>query len=351
MLKKILAILLICLLLCGCGADDILDAIDDKLPEKTYTEGDVSITLPNSFKNFSSRDMAEGKDFLFANDEMGITGTREDKETLYDLFGEMDAEGYANLIAELYELDTTAEKKKGYWYFTYEQEIDGEDYTYLAVIHETTGDYWNIQVYCKSADFEENEDTMWDYATDIEITDRGSDKADDDEPAKEEDPTEVVTPAETEPVETEPAETEPEEEAGVEGGLYTIDLPDDFLDYSNTTLGSSYGFMYMNDEIGVIGIQENKEELFLYFDEMDIQGYADLIAELYELENPAQQKDGFWTVSYTDDSTGVGYTYVGVFYETETDFWHVQAYCLTEQYEQLGDDIWSYITSVEFAEN
>ena len=121
-MRKILVVLLACILLCGCSVDDILD----KLPEKTYEHGDVSITLPNSFMDYSSQDMAEGKDFLFANSEMGIAGVREDKKELYEAFGEMDAEGYANLIAELYELDASAAEKDGHWSFTYEQEIDGK---------------------------------------------------------------------------------------------------------------------------------------------------------------------------------------------------------------------------------
>ena len=164
-MRKILVVLLACILLCGCSVDNILD----KLPEKTYEHGDVSITLPNSFMDYSSQDMAEGKDFLFANSEMGIAGVREDKKELYEAFGEMDAEGYANLIAELYELDASAAEKDGHWSFTYEQEIDGEMWTYLCVFHETSTDYWNVQVYCKTSVFEDNEDTMWKYGTSVKF--------------------------------------------------------------------------------------------------------------------------------------------------------------------------------------
>lgn len=344
MFKKMTIILLVCVLLCGCSMGDI----EDKLPKKTYTQGDVSIELPTTFKNYSSQNMAEGKDFLFANNEIGITGVKESKEVIYETFEVKDLEGYANLIAEVYELDTTASKIKGYWSFTYEQEVDGKDYTYLCVFHETSSDYWNIQAYCETSEFEEMEDTLWDYATEIEIADNGNGD-------KKKDPTEAEPteedPTEADPTEAEPTETDPEDPTEAEQGVVTIDIPDDFLDYSNTTLASGYAFMYANEDIGIIGVQENKEELYLYFEEMDLEGYANLIAELYALENPAEEKDGFWTVSYTDDSTGISFTYIGVFYETEADFWHIQAYCMTEQYEEFADDIWQYITSAKFAEN
>lgn len=338
MLKKIVCILLICMLLCGCSKKDIKDLI----PEKTYSQGDVSISLPSTFKNFSNQDMAEGKDFLFADNDMGIVGTKENKKELYDMFGEMDAEGYAELLAELYELDTSVSKKHGHWSFTYEQEVDGENYTYVAAIHETTAYYWNIQAYCKTSNFEESEDTLWDYLTQIEI-------ADNDVP--EEDPTEP-DPTETDPTEPDPTEPEPTETIPAMTGdiSITLELPDDFLNYSNTEMSEGYNFMYANDNICLVGLQESKEELSLYFEEMDVAGYAELIAELYSTGNTAEQKDGKWTLSYTDDSTGESFTYICVFYDTGAHFWNLQAFCPTEQYETYEADIWQYLTNVTFVE-
>lgn len=332
--KIIAVLLLVCVLLVGCDVSKILD----NLPEKEYSCGDVSITLPGNFIDYSGKDEAKDKEFLFANKEIGIAGVQENKKELFELFGKMDDEGYAKLIADINELDTTAEEKDGYWHYTYEEEIDGDKYTYLNVFHETSADFWNIQVHCKSDLYDKNADTMWKYATTIKIKDNGPSD------------TEELDPTEAEPTETDPTEPEVDPTEG-EAVQVSIDLPDDFLNYSNTALAGDYAFMYANEEIGIIGIQENKEELFLYFDEMDLEGYANLISELYGLDDTAEEKDGFWTVSYTDDSTGASYTYIGVFYETEVDFWHVQAYCLTEQYEEKADDIWQYITSVEFAEN
>ena len=352
MLKKIACILLICLLLCGCSTKDIKDLI----PEKTYSQGDVSISLPSTFKNYSNQDMAEGKDFLFADSDTGIVGTKESKNELYDMFGEMDAKGYAELLAELYELDTSVSKKHGHWSFTYEQEVDSVKYTYVAAIHETTAYYWNIQAYCKTSDFEENEDTLWDYLTEIEIADNIPEEDPTEPDSTDPEPTDAE-PTDPEPTDLEPTDLEPTDLEPTETMPYltadisvNLELPDGFLNYSNTELSEGYAFMYANDDICLVGLQESKEELFLYFDEMDVAGYADLIAEIYSTGSTAEEKDGKWTLSYTDDSTGEDFTYICVFYDTGEYFWNLQAFCPTEQYETYEADIWQYLTNVTFVE-
>lgn len=325
--KIIAVLLLVCVLLVGCDVSKILET----LPDKTYTYGDISITLPGKFIDYSGKDEAKGKEFLFASSEIGVSGVRENKKELYELFGRMDIKGYAELISEINELDATAAQKDGFWHYTYEEEADGDKYTYLNVFHETSTDYWNIQVHCKSDLYSKNAETMWKYATSVKITDNG--------------------PSDTEPLDQTdgaPAESGPVSQNKVNVDL---ELPEGFLNYSNTALADGYAFMYANEDIGIVGIQENKEELFLYFGEMDLKGYADIIAQMYGASETAEEKDGFYTISYTDDSNGESSTYVGVCYETEEDFWHVQAYCLTALYDEYAADLWKYITSVEFPQN
>ena len=322
--KIIAVLLLVCVLLVGCDVSKILE----NLPEKEYSCGDISITLPGNFIDYSGKDEAKDKEFLFASSEIGITGIRENKKELYEMFGRMDTEGYAELISEINELDATAAQKDGFWHYTYEEENDGDKYTYLNVFHETSTDYWNIQVHCKSDLYTKNAETMWKYATTIKITDNG--------------------PSDTEELDSTNEEWVPVPKSNVKVDL---ELPENILNYSNTALAEGYAFMYSNEDICILGTQDNKEDLFLNFDEMDLQGYADLIAVLYGIGEAAEEKDGFYTVSYTDDSTGNSYSYVGVFYETEADFWLIQGSCLTEKYDEYAADLWKYITSAEFTEN
>lgn len=340
-LTKIIAVvLLVGILFAGCDVSQLLEST-----EKEFTQGDVTLKLPATFMNYSGTDSAEGKDFLFASSNIGVTGVKEDKKELFDFFGETDLNGYAELIAELYELNVTPTQKDGHPTFTYQQEVGGVTYTYTSVFYETASAYWNVQVYCKSAEYEENADTMWRYATSATFADSGEivDKTEDTTL----DTSEEVTEDTTVEVTTEA----PQQQIPSGDVTLKVDLPSDFLNYTGTDLADEYAFLYVNDEIGVLGVQENKEELFAYFDETDLEGYANLIAELYELDTVPTQKDGIWTLTYSDASSGNSFTYVSAFYETEADFWNVQAYCMTKDYDKYSDDLWNYITNIEFIEN
>lgn len=341
-LTKIIAVvLLVGILFAGCDNFQMLTHFD----ETEYTQGDVTLKLPIGFVNYSGTDSAEGKDFLFANSSIGVTGVREDKKELFDFFGETDLNGYAELIAELYELNVTPTQKDGHPTFTYQQEVGGVAYTYTSVFYETASAFWNVQVYCKSAEYEKKADFMWRYATSATFADSGEvvDKTED----TTEDTTEEVTEDTTVEVTTEA----PQQQIPSGDVTLKVNLPSGFLNYTDTDLSEGYAFLYANEEIGVFAVQENKEELFTYFDETDLEGYANLIAELYELDTVPTQKDGIWTLTYSDASSGDSFTYVSAFYETEADFWNVQAYCLTEDYDKYGDDLWDYITDIEFIEN
>lgn len=131
----------------------------------------------------------------------------------------------------------------------------------------------------------------------------------------------------------------------------TVTLTTSFLDFTNTATNTGkYPFIYASDSIGIIGVQENKAELFDSFEEMDLEGYANLISELYDLNTAAQQKDGFWMLTYETDAADEPQTFVCVFYETDADFWNIQGYCTTAKYAENQEAIWKYLTSVVFAE-
>ena len=342
-LTKIIAVLLLVgILFAGCDVSQLLEST-----EKEFTQGDITLKLPATFMNYSGTDSAKDKDFLFASSNIGVTGVKEDKKELFNYFGETDLNGYAELIAQLYELNVTPTQKDGHLTFTYQQEVGGVAYTYTSVFYETASAFWNVQVYCKSAEYDKNADTMWRYATSATFADSGN-IVDDTENTTVE-VTEDTTAQVTEDTTVEVTEAPQQLPSG--DVTLKLNLPNDFMNYSNTELSDGYAFLYANAEIGVLGVQENKEELFTYFDETDLEGYANLIAELYELDTVPTQKDGIWTLTYSDDTSGDSFTYISAFYETEADFWNVQAYCLTKDYDKYGDDLWEYITNIEFIEN
>lgn len=330
-IKILVALLLVASLLSGCS---LLNTILSQ-NEKEYTEGNITVMLPANCLNYSGTAVAGDMTFMFANDNIGFLGIEENKADLFALYGEMDLQGYANLIAQLYELDNEPVQKDGFWTVTYTNNVDTGTYTYVSVFHETAGSFWNVQAYSLESKYEEYAEDLWRYATTVQIADDGV--APEVNQATEETTQAVI------------GETEaPVEEIQVQ--LPVLNLPDDFLNYTDTAVGAGYDLMYGNDNIGIIGIADNKEQLSAYFGDTDLQGYANLIVALYELGTEAQQKDGIWTCTYTAEVEGSSYTYVSAFCENETEFWNIQGYCLTEVYDQYAEDIWQYITDVDFPE-
>ena len=142
----------------------------------------------------------------------------------------------------------------------------------------------------------------------------------------------------------------PDQEKTFTNNGATLTLNTSFLDFTKTEKNAGeYAFLYANDSIGILAIEENKQDLFAEFSEMDVQGYADLIAQLYTLGVTAEQKDGFWTYTYETTTDDVSQTFLCVFHETETAFWNIQSYCETELYAENQEAMWKYLTSATFS--
>lgn len=184
-MKKILTLILVltlCLCFAGCGEtlaelgqqledmgqvmDDAMDAVQNPDQEKTFTNNGATLTLTTSFLDFTETEKnTEEYPFLYASDTIGILSIAEDKKELFDAFGEMELQGYAELIAELYELDVTVEQKDGFWFYTYESTSSDVPQTFLCVFCETQTQYWNLQSYCDATLYAENQEAMWKYLT------------------------------------------------------------------------------------------------------------------------------------------------------------------------------------------
>ncbi len=180
----LILVLTLCLSCTGCGAvlqelgqqlenvgqvmGDAVDAVQNPDQEKTFTNNGATLTLNTSFLDFTNTEKnTEEYAFLYANDTIGILSIAEDKKALFDAFGEMDVKGYAELIAELYELDATVEQKDGFWFYTYESTSNDVTQTFLCVFCETQDQYWNLQSYCDATLYPENQEAMWKYLTSI----------------------------------------------------------------------------------------------------------------------------------------------------------------------------------------
>ncbi len=166
-LAKLLCLLLIgSLLLTGCDLGFLQDAVEaaqDDVKEKTFTDGGVTIKLTSKFLNFTdTATNTEKYDFLYASDTHAVFGIKENKAELTATFGELDAQSYGDLIASLYTLNVKTQEKDGK--YTYDYEADGEDgekLTFTCLFLETDDSFWFIQASCPSDQYAANKDQIW----------------------------------------------------------------------------------------------------------------------------------------------------------------------------------------------
>lgn len=153
------ALLLVFSLLCGCAALQ---------PEQNITCGELTMTLPGSFADWSEDAAAEGLAFNYASDAVGVCGTFEDKTYLQSYIPGLDAQGYAELFVESNGLNSTVDVVDGIPSFTYTT-AGSPSLRYLCGVFESGENFWVVQAYCASVDFEDAKGDMWTYITSITI--------------------------------------------------------------------------------------------------------------------------------------------------------------------------------------
>lgn len=120
----------------------------------------------------------------------------------------------------------------------------------------------------------------------------------------------------------------------------SLELPDDFEDYTGKPGAEQYDYLYSNGQMG-IGINAIRKPQY-----GTLEDYAYREADYYRTQ--ATQKDGFWTITYEDPDSNEPQTMIHVFYEDADTYWTVQGFCPSQCYDQYESIIWQYITGVEF---
>ena len=120
----------------------------------------------------------------------------------------------------------------------------------------------------------------------------------------------------------------------------TIRIPTDYIDLSGEEYAQDLTFIYGLAPVTVSGLRDDKS-MFTAFD-LDLNGYGRLVLELNNLGSELTEKDGIPTFTYEANR----YTYLVTFWETESAYWTVQAYCPTADYDSVSDDIWEILSSV-----
>ena len=125
-------------------------------------------------------------------------------------------------------------------------------------------------------------------------------------------------------------------------GDLTIQIPADYIELTGEDFAEGLDFVFGRDPIALNGLREEKATFEAYGLELDLQSYGRFVILANNVSATLEQKDGIDTFSYTSGD----FTYVVTVWESESAFWTVQAYCPTEDYSNVKEDMWAILSSV-----
>ena len=170
-MKKIFAVLMVAMLLCGLFAGCNNSADEETLPatipeatepeEKEFLKNGIKFTLPGNFEDYSQAPAGQEYTFLYAGPYNGVYGTEDSKASLPESV--KDLASYAAHQATA--LGGEAVQKDGIWTLTYEDLTKNEPQMFVCAFYEGQDCYWTVTAYCPSQCYEEDQEIMWGYVT------------------------------------------------------------------------------------------------------------------------------------------------------------------------------------------
>ena len=159
-MKKIailLAVLMLTLSLASCGL----------MGEKTFTKDGISITVKGFFTE--QNDLNKDYNLILISPDAGVMILKETFEEFEkaDLDTDMSVKEYADIVMFGNGLSGDPTEEDGMTYFTYTEEVDGTEFTYMGFCFRGTDAYWLVQIYCATADYEAKKPDMMDWAKSV----------------------------------------------------------------------------------------------------------------------------------------------------------------------------------------
>ena len=158
--RLLCAALTLSLLLCGCSAI---------VQEQSVTCEELVLTLPASYIDLSDNDYAKGFPLLYGFEDEAVLAIKESRSPLDEYYPDINAEKYAFLFVETNALDSQVGKLGELVTFTYTADADETSLTYLCGVYETEENFWCVQFYCPTADFEEAQPKFMSYLQKIQV--------------------------------------------------------------------------------------------------------------------------------------------------------------------------------------
>ena len=142
---RFIALLLVVVMLAGCGSSD-----------KTYTCGELTMTVPSYMKDVSSQSDFSAYTFALDSTKVAIFGLQE-TYAAYSFLDGYSLEDYADAVIQVNGLDAYAASRSNhdYLYFSYSSDTDQGTYKYLAGVYQTEEGFWLIQLAAPVAQYDE----------------------------------------------------------------------------------------------------------------------------------------------------------------------------------------------------
>ena len=137
--------------------------------KKTFTCGELSITLPANYKDLSQQDYATDFDFLFGLPTEAVLGFKQARTPLEANRPNLTAKDYAQLFIDAAELPCTITEADGLITFTYTATVDGMEVTYLCSALMSDVNFWLIQFYCPSTAYALHKEDFLRYLRSVKV--------------------------------------------------------------------------------------------------------------------------------------------------------------------------------------
>lgn len=162
--KLFLMILTLCLLLCGCTAEE--EVSDAPVPTE-FTAAGLHLTLTDAFA-----EKQHAAYTLYAESETLLVLGLKEEYTLFentDFSAQTSPEQYAALVwnANKLEGELTLSEDGALLWFDYDQQVNGGDYRYRAYVFKDNEGFWLLQFAARANEFAEQSDVMHEYAASV----------------------------------------------------------------------------------------------------------------------------------------------------------------------------------------
>lgn len=137
---------------------------------KEYSKNGITLTLPGNF----SETEAEGYDYALESRDVAVMVLKErfsDYEALGVSVSDMTLFDYAGLIITANGLpeSTPISTADGLTSFTYEREVDGDEFYYYSVAYKGSDAFWIVQFVCIAKDKNDKQSDFAEYAKSVVV--------------------------------------------------------------------------------------------------------------------------------------------------------------------------------------